>query len=688
MKLSHSYIVAMTLLISGCHKTEISWKQQNPLIQKGETEVIISIDPDISVKAPDITEYYKDIHIFVFDTNGHKIFHSYNTQLNGYTARANYGINHFAAIINAGESPQFDIDSLEQLYNLIQEKKYGTEDNLTFSGLSTCFISPLYKNAIIGTTRTMAKLTFVFDKNNLDPEVNVEITRIQLKNIPATTYLFKENRPTSVTQFKRYGPYIVYNNLEPENHENATPLFMHENMQGDIGSNSDPNTKHPGEKAPLCSFVSIIADYNSPQKCGEVEYIHYPGNNNTNNFDIVRNHHYKETIIFNGDALGEEVRTDSSSLQIKKYLITLSANPPEGGTVTGGGSYEYGIQPLIYASPYSDYLFTGWDPPVTPVTTNCHYTANFEIIPTPPDTTFITSIILTAPDSIINGETTTATIDIQPQDATEKTVTWHSSDTCYATVDYNGTIETHSPGTTLITVSSTDGSGVSAYKTITIYNQPDPEIPVTGISLDNTTLNMIKGEMSLLTATITPSDATHQEIIWQSSAPEIVSVNTSGQIEAIASGSAIITATTAGETHYAQCIVNVFKNIHLEPKTHIVNQYDQPSNEVIQSDIIIYLRGQIPKPSDMNIINAIESGISVDVTYTYTIDNNTISGFGTLTLDTIDNNDYPHIRLGGNTILITISGPMNESQLLETQNTLTITPLHGNMYIGEWYVTW
>ena len=65
------------------------------------------------------------------------------------------------------------------------------------------------------------------------------------------------------------------------------------------------------------------------------------------------------------------------------YVITVSANPANGGTVTGGGTYHYGDTPTLTATPATDYEFQGWDDGVTDnprtitVTGNATYTAIF-----------------------------------------------------------------------------------------------------------------------------------------------------------------------------------------------------------------------------------------------------------------------------------------------------------------------
>lgn len=147
------------------------------------------------------------------------------------------------------------------------------------------------------------------------------------------------------------------------------------------------------------------------------------------------------------------------------------------------------------------------------------------------------------------GETSTLTATVLPENAANKSVTWTSSNTSIATVDANGIVTAKSVGTATVTVTTTDGG-----KTATCSVIVDP-ITVTSVSLNKTTLSLIKGGTETLVATIIPSNATDQTVIWTSSNTSVATVDSSGKVTAISGGSATITASVGGMT--ATCAVTV-----------------------------------------------------------------------------------------------------------------------------------
>ena len=82
---------------------------------------------------------------------------------------------------------------------------------------------------------------------------------------------------------------------------------------------------------------------------------------------------------------------------------------------------------------------------------------------------------------------------------------------------------------------------------------------VTGVSLDKTNLNLNPGKGGTLIATITPSNATNQNVTWESSDTKVVTVD-NGLVTAVAEGSATITVTTEDGRKTATCTVIVTNN--------------------------------------------------------------------------------------------------------------------------------
>lgn len=68
------------------------------------------------------------------------------------------------------------------------------------------------------------------------------------------------------------------------------------------------------------------------------------------------------------------------------YSVSVAANPTDGGTVTGGGTYEHGSNATLTASAFGDYKFKQWsdgnteNPRTVAVLANATYTAEFEVI--------------------------------------------------------------------------------------------------------------------------------------------------------------------------------------------------------------------------------------------------------------------------------------------------------------------
>ena len=152
---------------------------------------------------------------------------------------------------------------------------------------------------------------------------------------------------------------------------------------------------------------------------------------------------------------------------------------------------------------------------------------------------------------LTEGDSETLVATVKPDDATDKTVTWSSSDDAVATVD-GGKITAVKPGTATITATSGEKSASCQVK----VNKKI--IPVESVKLDKTELELTEGDSETLVATVKPDDATDKTVTWSSSDDAVATVE-GGKITAVKPGTATITA-TAGEKS-ATCKVTVNKRI-------------------------------------------------------------------------------------------------------------------------------
>ena len=81
---------------------------------------------------------------------------------------------------------------------------------------------------------------------------------------------------------------------------------------------------------------------------------------------------------------------------------------------------------------------------------------------------------------------------------------------------------------------------------------------VTGLNLNKSSINLLIGGTGTLAATILPSNAVNQNLVWSSSDNSIATVSASGVVTALAAGKATITATSVEKSKTASCLVGVY----------------------------------------------------------------------------------------------------------------------------------
>ena len=165
------------------------------------------------------------------------------------------------------------------------------------------------------------------------------------------------------------------------------------------------------------------------------------------------------------------------------------------------------------------------------------------IIPVPTD-----SIVLNpAQCQLPVNETITIEAEVFPEDATDKYITWSSSDESVATVTQDGVVSGVGEGSCNI---SAIVGGQSADCEVTVV------IPVSEVTIDQKSKEVYIGENTPLKVTVIPENATNKRLVWTSSDSSVAEIDSTGLVMPVGTGTCLITATAeSGETASFECIV-------------------------------------------------------------------------------------------------------------------------------------
>jgi uncharacterized protein YjdB len=153
--------------------------------------------------------------------------------------------------------------------------------------------------------------------------------------------------------------------------------------------------------------------------------------------------------------------------------------------------------------------------------------------------------------NLAEGDSETLTATLSPAEATNKSVSWSSSDIGVAFVDYSGKVTGVKAGSATITVTTADGS-----KTATC------SVTVSTVALAKITVSPAEKEVTIgtpatLSVQYTPENASNKRVTWKSSDEATAKVSSSGIVEGVKEGTATITATSEDGGFKATCKVNV-----------------------------------------------------------------------------------------------------------------------------------
>lgn len=144
---------------------------------------------------------------------------------------------------------------------------------------------------------------------------------------------------------------------------------------------------------------------------------------------------------------------------------------------------------------------------------------------------------------------------VTPNNATNKGVTWSSSDSMIATVSSTGVIRAVSDGEATITASTKDGD----YKeTIKVKVE---KISVTSLKVENLTVGV--GKSAEISYKVLPTNAADKTVTWKSTDESIATIDKKGKVTGVKAGTVKIIGTTTDGEKKGTATVTVTKPVEV-----------------------------------------------------------------------------------------------------------------------------
>lgn len=168
--------------------------------------------------------------------------------------------------------------------------------------------------------------------------------------------------------------------------------------------------------------------------------------------------------------------------------------------------------------------------------------------------------------TLTKGESETLTATVKPDDATNRKVTWSTSDDTIVSVDQNGKVTAIKGGEVTVTAKA---DGKTATCKVSVF------APVESITISQSSITLIEGQSVYLSAAVSPQDATDKTVTWSSSQPDVVSVE-DGKVTALNKGQATITASSGNCS--ASCDVVVMSEVDLDLEHNVSVRLSSPTS--------------------------------------------------------------------------------------------------------------
>ncbi len=198
-----------------------------------------------------------------------------------------------------------------------------------------------------------------------------------------------------------------------------------------------------------------------------------------------------------------------------------------------------------------------------------------------------------------SGETAELKANVSPESATNKAVTWKSSNTNVATVDSAGIVTAKNGGSCIITVTTVDGE-YTATCTVSVNQE------VSGVEIINPPARLYVGQVYNMTAQVIPETATNQGLSWYTNDSSILRVSTAGQVTAIKAGTAEVWVKTLSGNFVSSAVITV------DNKTQVTGvKLDTPQISLLKNEEYLVLAEILPSNASVKDVKWNSSNLNV-----------------------------------------------------------------------------
>lgn len=161
----------------------------------------------------------------------------------------------------------------------------------------------------------------------------------------------------------------------------------------------------------------------------------------------------------------------------------------------------------------------------------------------PVKTVPVKSVSISGAKTVVVGSKITLKATINPNNASNKKLTWKSSNTGVATVSNSGVVTGVKAGSTTISVTTADGNKKATYK-VTVTSKT---VQISKISIDSffQDMELEKGRSFDIKEVlkVTPSNAGYKGLKYSSSNPKVATISSNGTVKTINNGKVTLTVT-------------------------------------------------------------------------------------------------------------------------------------------------